>query len=338
MKNFDYTGCLRRFLRIAMISWVLTGWFSLRPGHAASGKLYVVYASIGGTQAVGWIAKEANLFSKHGLDIEMLFTGGGRAVTSILSGETPIITVGGPSAIAARLAGGDVTVITHVFDTILYSLMVSPEIHSFDDLKDKKLGASRFGSATDFALRYVLKQKGIDPVKEVVIFQIGGQAETLAALKAGSIQGGVIASPATADAKRAGLKELLNMATLGVPYPQTTIATTERFLRANRDSVMRFTQAYVEATHRFVNDREFALRVIGKYTRIQNRPVLEATYDDYVPYVKKIPLPNTASIKTVLEQLSATDPKARTANPQDFIDTSVIQELDQKGFFKQIWR
>ena len=338
MKNFGYTRCLRRFLRIAMISWALMGWVSLSPGHAASGKLYVVYASIGGTQAVGWIAKEANLFNKHGLDVEMLFTGGGRAVTSMLSGDTPIITVGGPSAIAARLAGGDVTIITHVFDTILYSVMVSPEIHSFDDLKGKKLGASRFGSATDFALRYVLKQHGIDPVKDVVIFQIGGQSETLAALRAGSIQGGVIASPATAEAKRLGMKELINMANLGVEYPHTTIATTGRFLRSNRETVLRFTRAYVEGIHRFLNDREFSLHVIGKYTKIQSRAALEATYDDYTPYVKKIPVPAAGSIKTVLEQLSATDPKAKTARPQDFIDTSIVAELEQEGFFKQVWR
>lgn len=160
------------------------------PITAHSAKLYVVYASIGGTQSIGWIAKEAGLFAKHGLDVDLLFTGGGRAITSLLGGDTPIITVGGPSVIAARLAGSDVIITAHVFDTILYSLMVTPEIRTLADIKGKKLGASRFGSATDFALRYVLKQNGIDPVKDTVIFQIGGQAETLAALKAGSIQGG----------------------------------------------------------------------------------------------------------------------------------------------------
>lgn len=308
------------------------------PLPAQAAKLYVVYASIGGTQAVGWIAKEAGLFAKHGLDAELLFTGGGRAVTSLLGGDTPIVTVGGPSAIAARLGGSDVTIIAHIFDTILYSLMVTPEVRTVADLKGKKLGASRFGSATDFALRYVLKQQGFDPAKDMVIFQIGGQAETLAALKAGSIQGGVIASPATAEARRLGMKELINMATLGVPYPQTTIVTTGRYLRENRDTVLRFARAYVEGMHRFLNDREFSLRVIGKYTKIQSRPTLEATYDDYAPYAKKIPAPTEASIKTVLEQLSATDPRARAAQPQQFIDGSVVGELEREGFFQQLWR
>jgi NitT/TauT family transport system substrate-binding protein len=256
----------------------------------------------------------------------------------LLGGDTPIVTVGGPSVIAARLAGSDVVITAHVFDTILYSLMVTPEIRALSDLKGKKLGASRFGSATDFALRYVLKQNGFDPVKDVVIFQIGGQSETLAALRAGSIQGGVIASPATAEAKRLGMKELINMANLGVEYPHTTIATTGRFLRTNRETVLRFTRAYVEGIQRFLNDREFSLQVIGKYTKIQSRAALDATYDDYTPYVKKIPAPAVGSIKTVLEQLSAADPKAKTARPQDFIDMSIVTELDQEGFFKQVWR
>ena len=308
------------------------------PITAHSAKLYVVYASIGGTQSIGWIAKEAGLFSKHGLDVDLLFTGGGRAITSLLGGDTPIITVGGPSVIAARLAGSDVIITAHVFDTILYSLMVTPEIRTLADIKGKKLGASRFGSATDFALRYVLKQNGIDPVKDTVIFQIGGQAETLAALKAGSIQGGVIASPATAEAKRLGMRELINMANLGVEYPQTTIATNGRYLRTNRDTLLRFTRAYVEGAHRFVNDRELALKVIAKYTKIQNRATLDATYDDHVPYVKKVPTPSAGSIKTVLEQLAVTDPKARSARPQDFYDGSIIAELEQEGFFTQVWR
>lgn len=323
---------------VRKVCFILALWFAWLPAQARAAKLYVVYASIGGNQAPVWIAREADLFAKHGLDVDLLFTGGGRAVTSLLGGDTPIVTVGGPSAISARLGGSDIIIIAHIFDTILYSLMVTPEIRTIPDLKGKKLGASRFGSATDFALRYVLKLNGFDPVKDMVIFQIGGQAETLAALKAGSIHGGVIASPATAEARRLGMRELINMAKLGVEYPQTTITTTERFLRSNRDTVLRFARAYVEGMQRFLDDREFSMKVIGKYTKIQSRPTLEATYDDYAPYAKKIPVPSPGSIKTVLEQLSATDPRARIARPQDFIDGSVIADLEREGFFQRIWR
>ena len=329
---------MRYRLRLRLFLLVVGVLFAAVPPSARGAKLYVVYASISATQAITWVSKEAGIFGLHGLDVELLFTGGGRAITSLLGGDTPLITVGGPSVIAARLAGSDAIITAHIFDTILFSLMVQPDIRTVADLKGKKLGASRFGSATDFALRYVLQKKGLDPVKDVVIFQIGGQSETLAALKAGSINGGVIASPATAEAKRLGMRELINMANLGVEYPQTTIATTERFLRSHRETVLQFTRAYVEGAHRFLNDRELALKVIGKYTKIQSRQTLEATYNDYAPYVKKIPTPIPGSIKTVLEQLSATDPKARSARPQDFIDGSIVAELERQGYFKQIWQ
>ncbi len=340
MPNQPMSKTAPRIHAVQVVLWIASviGTFCWSVQSVQAEKLYVVYASISGTQAVAWIAKEANLFAKQGLDVELLFTGGGRAVTALLGGDTPIVTVGGPSAIAARLAGSDVVITANIFDTILFSLMVSPEIAQFADLKGKKLGASRFGSATDFALRYVLKQKGIDPLTGVVIFQIGGQTETLAALKAGTIQGGVMASPATAEAKRLGLKELINMASLNVPYPHTTIVTTDRYLRTHRDTVLRFTRAYVEGMQRFVTDREFSMRVIAKYTKISARATLEATYEDYVPYIKKIPVPTQESIQTVLEQLSVFDPKARTAKPQEYIDRSIVGELEQKGFFQQVWR
>lgn len=87
-----------------------------------------------------------------------------------------------------------------------------------------------------------------------------------------------------------------------------------------------------------MNDKEFSIKVIGKYTKIQSRPTLEATYDDYAPYIKKVPAPTAGSIKTVLEQLSPTDPRARVARPQDFIDGSVVSDLEREGFFRQLWR
>src|ERR1041384_5539164 len=122
--------------------------FSASSAHAA--KLYVVYASIGGTQAVGWVAREAGLFAKHGLDVEMLFTGGGRAVTSLLGGGQPIVTGGGPAAARAgrRRGDHDIWLTPHIFDTILSPLMPAREIRRGGDLRGKKMGASRFGSAT----------------------------------------------------------------------------------------------------------------------------------------------------------------------------------------------
>src|SRR4029077_4957804 len=131
----------RQRLYIALLVGYL---FIFLAGPARGAKLYVVYASISGTQAIGWVAKEAGLFAKNGLDVELLFTGGGRAITSLLGGDTPIVTVGGPSAIAARLAGSDVIITAHIFDTILYPVVDARETPLLRDRTGKILRASRF--------------------------------------------------------------------------------------------------------------------------------------------------------------------------------------------------
>src|SRR5262245_43028185 len=303
---------------------------------------WIGYSSLDATQAPGWIAREAGLFLKHGLNVDLVFTAGDRAIVPLIAGDTPIATVAGPSAITARLGSSswpkyeptarttkqevfpDVIIIAHIFDSILLSLMVRPDVRSVADLRGKRLGANRFGPATELPLLHLLRQEGIDPVKDVTIVQIGSQAETLAALRAGSIQGAMLALPATADAKKLGMIELIDMARLGMEYPQTVIATTERFLRGRRDAVLRFTRAYVEAIHRFVDDREFSLKVIEKYSHIPDRSTLEQIYDGHAKFVKQIPAPTPRSIKNVLEQLATRDWRALGYPANDYVDGSVI--------------
>jgi ABC-type nitrate/sulfonate/bicarbonate transport system substrate-binding protein len=319
---------------------------------------WIGYSSLDGTQAPGWIAREAGLFAKHGLNIEFVFTAGDRAVVPLLAGDTPIITVGGLSAVASRLGSSswprydapsarrrleffpvfpDVIIIAQIFDRILYSLMVTPEIRSLADLRSKKLGANRFGSATELPLRVVLRENGFDPEKNMTILQMASQAEILGSLRMGAIQGGMIASPLTAAAKTLGMKELINMPSLGIVYPQTIIATTERFLRGRRDSVLRFTRAYIEGIHRYLNDREFSLNIIAKYTNA-HRTNLEPMYNAHAPYLRKIPVPTPESIKRVLQELAVNDWRALGFPPEDYIDGSIITELEREGFFQRVWR
>ena len=319
---------------------------------------WIGYSSLDGTQAPGWVAREAGLFAKHGLNMEFVFTAGDRAVVPLLAGDTPIITVGGLSAVATRLGSSswpryeapsarrrleffpvfpDVIIIAEIFDRILYSLMVTPEIRSLADLRGKKIGANRFGSATELPLRVVLRENGFDPQKNMTILQMASQAEILASLRTGAIQGGMIASPLTAAAKRLGMKELINMPSLGLAYPQTIIATTERFLRGRRDSVLRFTRAYVEGIHRYLNDREFSLNIIAKYTNT-HRTNLEPMYNAHAPYIRKIPVPTPESIKRVLQELAVNDWRALGFPPEDYIDGSIITELEREGFFQRVWQ
>ena len=222
-----------------------------------------------------------------------------------------------------------------VLNTFIFSIMSRPEIEKPEGLQGKKVGVSRFGAATDFALRYALRRWGLEPGRDVTILQIGGVPEILGAIEARSIDAGVLASPSTLRAKKAGLRELVDMGTLGIEYPGSCIVTTKRFLKENRQVVKEFLQAFLEGVQKTVADQAFAGRVITKYTRVTDPEVIAVTYQDFARYVQPIPRATPAGVKLILDQLSASEPKARGVNPESLIDSSLLQELEREGFFKK---
>src|SRR4029077_18830571 len=124
---------------------------------AAADKLVFGWSAIAGSQAVPWITKEAGLFEKHGLDTTLIYLdGGSKAIQVLLSGDVPIVQGGGNSPVAARLRGGDVTLIAGVVKILAYSLILPPRTKRPEDLRGKKLSISRYGSNSDYATRKIL--------------------------------------------------------------------------------------------------------------------------------------------------------------------------------------
>ena len=298
---------------------------------AEGSSLPVTYAAISGSHSALWVAKEAGLLDKNGLAVELIYLGGGMATKVLMAGTSPIISISGPAPIAAAVAGGDPVLVSCVLNTFIFSIMSRPEIEKPEGLRGKKVGVSRFGAATDFALRYTLKRWGIDAGRDLTILQIGGVPEILGAIQAGSIDAGVLSSPSTLRAKQAGMRELVDMGKLGIDYPGSCVVTTKKFLRENRPTVKSFLRAFTEGTQKTVSDKPFASKVISKYTRVTDPEVVEVTYLDFVRHIRSIPRPTTAGVKLILDQISATEPKALGTKPESLIDTSLLQELEAEG-------
>jgi NitT/TauT family transport system substrate-binding protein len=298
---------------------------------AEGGTLPVTYAAISGSHAALWVAKEAGLFDKHGLAVELIYLGGGQATKVLLAGTSPIISISGPAPITAAVRGGDAVLVSCVLNTFIFSIMSRPEIEKPEGLRGKKVGVSRFGAATDFALRYTLKRWGIEAGRDLTILQIGGVPEILGAMQAGSVDAGVLSSPSTLRAKKAGMRELVDMGALGIDYPGSCVVTTKKFLRENRPTVKSFLKAFTEGAQKTLMDKAFAGRVISKYTRVTDPEVVEVTYGDFVRHVRPIPRPTTPGVKLILDQLSATEPKALGIKPESLIDASILQELEAEG-------
>jgi len=134
------------------------------------------------------------------------------------------------------------------------------------------------------------------------------------------------------------MKELFDVDALGLELQQTCITVTTKYLREHRPLVKSFVQAYAEGLHRFVTDRDFSIQVLKKYLRIDETDFLADAYDFYSPRVQKIPYPTLKGIQFILDGMAEKQPQARRAAPESFVDLSLLQEIDQSGFFKQLWR
>lgn len=303
-------------------------------------KIRFVYSAIASSQSSVWIPYEAGIFRKHGLDIELLYVGGGgRAAQVVQSGEIPLGIFTGGAVVNSTLAGGDLVAVASAINVIPFFLMARPEIRQIEDLKGKKIGVTRFGSATDFALLYAEQKWPIKRGKDFAVIQLGGHPEMLIALKTGTLDAATLNPEFTFLARKEGLKELMDMSASGLTFPTSAIGTTRSFIRRSENTVRKFVRGFVEGNHFMKTNRGFSVEVLRKYLKNEDTAFLNAMYDLYIlRYIPKIPYPPAQAMKTVLDQMAEKDPKAAAAQPEQFIEPRFFQELEREGFIQRLWR
>jgi NitT/TauT family transport system substrate-binding protein len=303
-------------------------------------KLRVVYSAIGSSQSPLWIAHEAGLFKKHGLDVELLYVAGGsRAAQVILSGEVPVAMFNGASVISANLAGAELVNIASGMNVLPFYLVAGPGVKQIEELKGKKIAITRLASATDYALRFAAEKWPVKPDKDFTVLQLGGQPEMMAALKSGAVQGAMLNAEFTILARREGYRDLADVAAMGLTFPGSGLNTSRTFIRNQRDAVLRILRAYTDAVHYGRTQKRFSIGVLGKYLKNQDVPFLEAVHEMYLGnYIPKVPYPSVDAMKRALDDIAQRDARAGAARPEQFIDASLMQELDKEGFIKRLWR
>jgi NitT/TauT family transport system substrate-binding protein len=306
---------------------------------AQTTKLKVAYPTTVGSMAVIWVAKEAKLFEKQGLDVELIYiAGSSRVAQAMLAKDIPISEIAIPAVIQANLAGADLVMLAGPNHKPGQKIMVRPEIKRREDLRGKKIGITRFGTSDDFLLRYVLGQWNLQPDRDVALIQMGGSPEILAGLASRGVDGGMLSSPLHLQAAKFGYSLLADLSAIGVDYQGAGVVTSRSYIRESPDIVRRYLRAYVEALHRLKTDKNFSTRVIGKYTRITDPEALEETYQHYaVKVMPKVPYPTIKGIQMVLDEIGARTPKAKSLAPENFIDVSYLRELEQNGFIKKLY-
>jgi ABC-type nitrate/sulfonate/bicarbonate transport system substrate-binding protein len=312
--------------------------FSFSVVSAQLTKVTVGYSAVAAGQLPAWMAKESGIFRKNGVDVQLVyFRGGTTATMALLARETPISQVAGPAIVSASLRGADAVIVAGGVVITEWWLMTRPDIKTAEKLKRGSVAIGVFGGLADVMARLALKRLGVTPVKDVTMVQISGVPEQLSALETGRVQAAMLPPPENLMAQKRGFYNLL---TVRLPYQSACVATTRTFIRENPDIVRRYVKSQVEAIHRIKTDREAALRVLAKYLALQDKEILERTYDD-ISTDDRIPpkqYPTLEGIKNILEPLAETDPKAKTAKPEDFVDVRFIKELDESGFIDELYK
>jgi len=284
-----------------------------------------------------FVTRDAGLWRKYGLDSRVVvFESGSILAQAALSGEVKFSISSGPATIASRTQGADTIIVGAVVNTLPYSVVAAKGITRWDQLKGKKVAVSRFGSGTDTAMRMVLKKFGMDPAKDVTILQVGTQPARVQALAAGAIDATLISPPLDLAAKKQGYNILVNIADLGIPYPQTVIETTDRFIKENPQTVKHFLKGFLEGVRYAASHRDHTKKVITKYLMTADPEVVEATYESYLQVTDYSGYPNLEGIRNAIDEVAQRVPAAKYKKPEEFVNTRFLKELEKEGFFKQL--
>ena len=303
-------------------------------------RIRIGYSSISGGYVGLWVARDAGLFAREGLDEQMILIPSGSQLAQVaVAGEVDIASLNASSVMAAALQGADIKLIGSQVNKMIFSVHVRPEIKSIEELKGKKIGVTRFGSSTDISARYALRKHNLQPEKDVAILQMGAMTSIAAGLKGGSIEGGVVSPPTSFALEKLGFKELISVTDLEIPFPSPSLAAQGGVIRSKPGVIDRFMRAYARGIHRARTDKELALKSMAKYTKIEDPFVLQKAYDLFVGKVlEKAPYIELAAMRTALDDLGRTTPAAKNAKAEQFIDLRFLDNLEKSGLLKELYR
>ena len=300
-------------------------------------KITVSYSADTPANLPAFVGKDAGIFSKNGLDVQLVRIAGNIAVMALIAGESPISQVGGAAVVASGLAGSDAVVIASGVVATDFVFVSQKDIKAARQLKGGVLGVSTLSGSAMMATQFALRKLGLDPNKDVSIVVIGQASDRFTALRTGRIQATLLTPPHWIIAEREGFSILTDV--LELPFPFNTISTTHRFIRDNPDIVKRFVRSHIEAVHLLKTDRDTGLKVLAKYLRQkQDRDILQRTYDQSVTdaILPRKQYPDLAGIKTVLDLIG--DSKAAKAEPEQFVDVRFVKELDATGYIDNLYK
>jgi NitT/TauT family transport system substrate-binding protein len=301
----------------------------------------ISYASVSGTRAPLWIAKDTGLFEKYGLDVNLIYIASGViSVNALLGGSVDIIAASGSSAVAAAARGAPLVIVASL-GHIAYKLIAHPSITSVQGLKGKIIGSSRIGAGTDYALQRLLPKLGLIPGKDVQLIPTGISESDRRLLML--LQGKIDATLGTEDnllqlaARGMKFSVLADLYEFGVYTTGSDIATSRQLVKDRPRQLKAFLMALTEGTWVGQTNKELALRIYRKYLKIEDPKLLESMHKNYLlGTIPARPFPKEEAIQNDIEDLSHNYPHLKGKKAAEFLDLSLLTSMEEEGFFKRL--
>ena len=289
-----------------------------------------------GSSSVLWVAKDAGIFKKHGLDVNVVYIEGTpKALMSLFAGELQVVAGTGPAVVQAKMRGADVTMIMGFEVFLPYYLIAIPDVKRVEDLKGK-IGANHSAATSaDFAMRLGLRNIGFDPDRDVNLRVVGATNLRMLAMQQGQAQFTVITTTEREEAEKRGFKVLVDLASKRIPYPHSGLITSQRMLREKHDAMLRFGRATVEAIHFFKTQKAPTIAVLKKYAKT-DLSTLDTAYAYLKTALPDAPYPTIEGMKTYIAEVGRTQKEIAKTDPASFVDSSIVKSVEKEGFLKSL--
>lgn len=329
--------CVGKLLFVVLLAGSLSWVHSARAQSKPLKKISWGVTSLSASNWIPWLAKEAKIYEKHGLDVELILVkGSGQTSAAILGGSLFAAPVAVPQVMMANLGGADLVNIAHTVPGVQSKLLVKQEIRRPEDIKGKRIATSSLGSLGDFLFKYIIRKNGMDPIRDVTWLSIGTPGERLQALASGRVDAADLSYPADAQGLRMGFRVLWD-ARKEVVYPSMSVVTRRKTVQDDRDTVMRMLKSHIEAIAYFKTHKDFSIKVLSKYLRTNDQELLEGSYAIFSQDFISVPYPIMKGLEATYDYVAATRPEIRSHKPEEFMDPSLVAELDKSGFIKALY-
>jgi NitT/TauT family transport system substrate-binding protein len=325
-------------IRLFLISFLLSLTALLAVSKPIHAKSYIAYISDSTSSSViYWLAKEVGIFKKHGLDLDTIFINGSvRGIQSLIAGDLGYSGAVGTAVINANLSGGDIAIVQSQMNTLPYFIIGNANIKSAEALKGRAAAVHIPGTSADFAMRLALMKVNIS-YKDIKAVTVGGAPARLAAVTSGQADFTVVTDGEKMQGEKMGLKVIIDMTKLNVPFQFNCSVTTRKKIRENPDEVRRVVRSMAESIHYYKTHREESIKVMQKYTRGMNRDVMEGAYAANTSLLVEDTYPTLEGLKTTLEVQALTDQRAAKAQVDDFVDLRFVNEMRKSGFVDKLY-